>query len=66
MTATTWSATNVITDNRLNGIQVYDGAYNVVTNNICQHNSLAEPGKYAGILVEDSTDTLVTKQHLRR
>ena len=51
---------NVCRDNGRHGIQAKSGTSNVITNNICLNNSTSEPGTYAGISVEDSSETLVT------
>ncbi len=50
---------NVCRENGRNGIQATKGGRNIITNNICLNNSLSEPGAYAGIALENVTDTVV-------
>lgn len=55
---------NVVTanfcySNGLSGIEVVSGGNNVVSNNVCENNSRSEPGRWPGILVEDTHSTVV-------
>ncbi len=51
---------NVCRHNGRWGIQAVRGRNNIITGNICLDNSRSKPGRYSGILVADTTHTLVT------
>jgi len=51
---------NTCYGNGRHGIHAENGKGNVITGNICYDNSTAEPGKYAGIALENTTDTTVS------
>ena len=51
---------NVCFGNGRNGIQTDAGGCNTITANVCFDNSTAEPGKFAGIGLENTTDVIVT------
>ena len=47
-------------DNGHHGIQAEDGKANSITGNICFNNSRSESGKFAGIALENTTETIVS------
>lgn len=51
---------NICTANGRYGIHATAGRDNVIQGNICRDNSQSEPGRYAGIGLSDTTDTLVS------
>ncbi|MBM3890038.1 MAG: hypothetical protein FJ388_13055 [Verrucomicrobia bacterium] len=51
---------NLCADNGLNGIQLCDGGHNTVVNNICRNNSQSAPGRYSGIWLRNTADSVVT------
>ncbi len=51
---------NVCRANGANGICVVDGDNNSVTNNICINNSQSIPGRYSGISLNKTAETIVT------
>jgi parallel beta-helix repeat protein len=52
-------AENICESNGGNGIWLYDGANNTVVNNICVNNSQSAPGSYCGIVLNQTSDTIV-------
>jgi len=42
------------------GIQCINGGNNIVVNNVCENNSRGEPGRWPGILVEDTYLSIVS------
>ena len=55
---------NVVTGNFLYnnakcGIEMIKGGNNIVTNNVCENNSRGEPGKWPGILVEATYNSII-------
>lgn len=51
---------NICRENGRHGLQAADGARAVISNNICLNNSKAQPGRYAGIGLENATEMIVT------
>lgn len=51
---------NLCRRNGLWGIQAINGRDNVISGNVCADNSQTQPGACAGILVADSTHTIIT------
>jgi len=51
---------NVCFGNGRHGIQAENGKGNSITGNVCFSNSTAEPGKFAGIAIENATEVIVT------
>src|SRR5512136_778099 len=51
---------NVCFGNGRHGIQAEDGRGNSITGNNCYNNSRSETGKFAGIALENTTDTIVS------
>ena len=51
---------NICFGNGRHGIHAENGKGNVITGNVCFNNSTSEPGKYAGIALENTTDTTVS------
>ncbi len=53
-------ANNVCRRNARRGIEAVRGANNVITGNVCLDNSQSKPGQFSGILLADTTHTLVS------
>ena len=51
---------NFCYNNGKSGIDIRGGGNNTVTSNVCGNNSRSEPGRWPGILVEDSFNTIVS------
>jgi parallel beta-helix repeat protein len=51
---------NVCAENGANGIQLCDGDNNKVINNICRNNSQSAPGRYSGIFLNKTAESVVT------
>ena len=51
---------NFCYNNGMSGIDCYKGGNNIVTNNVCENNSQAEPGRYPGIGVTDTFNTIIS------
>lgn len=56
---------NVVSDNFCwnngrAGIECTQGGNNTVVNNVCENNSREQPGKWPGILVEDTYNTIIS------
>ncbi len=51
---------NVCARNGRAGIEAILGGDNVISGNICRDNSQSEPGRWPGILLDRTTDTIVT------
>lgn len=53
-------SSNTCVRNGASGIHVYDGSDNVITGNVCLNNSQAQPGRWPGIAVIKTTDTVIS------
>jgi len=51
---------NFCYNNGFSGIDCYKGGNNIVTNNVCENNSQAESGRYPGIGVTDTFNTIIS------
>jgi parallel beta-helix repeat protein len=51
---------NFCYNNARSGIECTLGGNNVVVNNVCENNSQSEPGKWPGILVEDTHSSVIS------
>ncbi len=51
---------NICYDNGRHGIHAANGGRNSIRGNVCYNNSRSEPGRFAGIALENTTDTVVS------
>ena len=51
---------NFCSNNAQSGIQCYGGGNNIVVNNVCENNSKGEPGRWPGILVENTFSSVIS------
>jgi parallel beta-helix repeat protein len=51
---------NICRNNGRWGIAANGGENNLIADNVCIDNSQSQPGRYSGISIADSTDTVVT------
>ena len=54
---------NICARNGRAGIEAILGGDNTIIGNICRDNSQSEPGRYPGILLDRTTDTVVSGNH---
>jgi hypothetical protein len=51
---------NFCSNNAKAGIQCTEGGNNIISNNVCENNSQEEPGKWPGILVQDTHSSVIS------
>ncbi|MBN2290102.1 MAG: right-handed parallel beta-helix repeat-containing protein [Candidatus Glassbacteria bacterium] len=51
---------NFCSGNGKSGIECRVGGNNIVSNNVCENNSRSEPGRWPGILVEDTYGSIIS------